>query len=66
MEQEVSTVTRSFVVEDAGSLMPLFGLNDENIELIKKELGISRVRRGVGTTLTRGEDSVSAAITTLE
>ena len=66
MEQEVSTVTRSFVVEDAGSLMPLFGLNDENIELIKKELGISLFTRGGEITLTGEEDSVSAAITTLE
>ena len=66
MEQEVSTVTRSFVVEDAGSLMPLFGLNDENIELIKKELGISLFTRGGEITLTGDEDSVSAAITTLE
>ena len=66
MEQEVSNVTRSFVVEDAGSLMPLFGLNDENIELIKKELGISLFTRGGEITLTGEEDSVSAAITTLE
>ena len=66
MEQEVSTVTRSFVVEDAGSLMPLFGLNDENIELIKKELGISLFTRGGEIILTGEEDSVSAAITTLE
>jgi Phosphate starvation-inducible protein PhoH, predicted ATPase len=66
LEQEVSTVTRSFVVEDAGSLMPLFGLNDENIELIKKELGISLFTRGGEITLTGEEDSVSAAITTLE
>ena len=66
MEQEVSTVTRSFVVEDAGSLMPLFGLNDENIELNKKELGISLFTRGGEITLTGEEDSVSAAITTLE
>ena len=66
MEQEVSTVTRSFVVEDVGSLMPLFGLNDENIELIKKELGISLFTRGGEITLTGEEDSVSAAITTLE
>ncbi|MBR7040931.1 MAG: PhoH family protein [Clostridia bacterium] len=46
--------------------MPLFGLNDENIELIKKELGISLFTRGGEITLTGDEDSVSAAITTLE
>ncbi|MBO7358406.1 MAG: PhoH family protein [Clostridia bacterium] len=46
--------------------MPLFGLNDENIELIKKELGISLFTRGGEITLTGEEDSVSAAITTLE
>ena len=45
MEQEISTVTRSFVVEDADSLMPLFGLNDENIELIKKGGEIARIVR---------------------
>ena len=66
MEQDVSTVTKSFVVEDAGSLMPLFGLNDENIDLIKKELGISLFTHGGEITLTGDENSVDAALVTLE
>ncbi|MCR4622311.1 MAG: PhoH family protein [Clostridiales bacterium] len=46
--------------------MPLFGLNDENIDLIKKELGISLFTHGGEITLTGDENSVDAALVTLE
>ena len=36
MENELTT--RRLVVDDTDSFISLFGINDENIELIKKEL----------------------------
>ena len=59
-------ITRQMSVEDSENLLSLFGINDENLELIKKELGISIYAHGTDITLSGAEKDVQTAYLTLE
>ncbi len=66
MENAVQTVSEKMYVEDPDSFISLFGLNDENIDLIKKELNVSIFAHGGEITLTGEEENVRIARLTLE
>jgi len=63
LETGFETVTKKLDVEDSVSL---FGINDENLELIKQELDISIFARGSELTLTGSAENVEAAYLTLK
>ncbi len=66
VNNESVTVSRQLSVDDSEHLLSLFGINDENLELIKKELGISIYAHGTDITLTGDETNVETARLTLE
>ena len=63
MENELTT--RKLVVDDTDSFISLFGINDENIELIKKELDINIFAHGGEVTLSGSEQAVETGYQTL-
>ena len=64
MENELTT--RRLVVDDTDSFISLFGINDENIELIKKELDINIFAHGGEVTLSGSEQAVETGYQTLQ
>ena len=66
LNEESQTVTRQITVDESDHLLSLFGINDENLELIKKELGIGIYAHGTDITLTGDEANVETACLTLE
>jgi len=62
----VQTVTRHISVDCAEDCTALFGFNDENLQLIEKELGVNVFARGGEVSVSGGEDDVNAAVDTLE
>ncbi len=63
---ESENVTRTLEVSDSDSFITLFGINDENIELIKKELGIKIFAHGSELSLVGEKKSVDTAADTIE
>ena len=63
---ESENVTRTLEVSDSDSFITLFGINDENIELIKKELGIKIFAYGSELSLVGEKKSVDTAADTIE
>ena len=59
-------ISRVIEVEDSDCFISLFGLNDENIELIKRELGISVFAHGTEITLKGDPRNVEVARLTIE
>ncbi|MBQ3760681.1 MAG: PhoH family protein [Clostridia bacterium] len=59
-------MTRTLEVSDSDSFITLFGINDENIELIKKELGIKIFAHGSELSLVGEKKSVDTAADTIE
>ena len=66
METGVETVSEKMVVDDAQQFIALFGLNDENIDLIRHELNVTIFAHGSEVTLTGEEEKVRLAKLTLE
>jgi phosphate starvation-inducible PhoH-like protein len=64
LENELTT--RRLVVDDTDSFISLFGINDENIELIKKELDINIFAHGGEVTLSGSEQAVETGYQTLQ
>ena len=56
----------SMVVENVDQLMALFGVRDENVELIRRELNVEIFAHGNEITLTGEEDKVRLARVVLE
>ena len=65
-EAPLDAVTRQIEVDNPDHFMSLFGLNDENIDLIKKELGIEIYTHGSVLTLKGAPDAVETACLTVE
>ena len=63
---ESTAITRHLSVDDTDSFITLFGINDENIELIKKELGISILVHGGDVTISGDAKGVETAYLTLQ
>ena len=63
---ESTAITRHLTVDDTDSFITLFGINDENIELIKKELGISILVHGGDVTISGDAKGVETAYLTLQ
>ena len=66
LEDETRTVSRQLTVDDSDHLLSLFGINDENLDLIKHELGIKIYAHGTDITLSGDETNVETAYLTLE
>ena len=68
MEQNeiiTESITKTLEITDPQQFIALFGLNDENIDLIKRELGISIFAHGSTVSISGEEKSVNTAYLTL-
>ena len=66
METDVRTISEVMYVDDPQQFIALFGLNDENVDLIRRELNVVIFAHGNEITLTGDEDKVRLARLTLE
>ena len=66
METGFETVSEKMYVEDPQQFIGLFGLNDENIDLIRRELDVTIFAHGSEITLTGEEEKVRLARLTLD
>ena len=62
---ETQNITKQLTVDDSEHLLSLFGINDENLELIKKELDINIYAHGADITLSGYYKNVETAYLTL-
>ena len=65
MDTGFQTVSERMYVEDPQQFIGLFGLNDENIDLIRRELDVTIFAHGSEITLTGSEENVRLAKLTL-
>ena len=63
---ETSIVTEKYYVESPDEFLKLFGMHDENIELIRRELAVEIFAHGDEITITGEEEKVRVAKITLE
>lgn len=66
METDIRTISEVMYVDDPQQFIALFGLNDENVDLIRRELNVVIFAHGNEITLTGDEDKVRLARLTLE
>ncbi len=66
METQAQTVSEMMYVDKPEQFIGLFGLNDENIDLIRRELDVSIFAHGNEITLTGTREHVELAKLTLE
>lgn len=66
MENGFTQVSEKMLVEESEYFLSLFGVNDENIELIMKELDVNIFARGGEINITGAEENVKTAKSTLE
>ncbi len=64
--EEEENISRVIEVEDPSHFISLFGINDENIALIKQELGINIYAHGSEISLSGSKKGVDTAFETLE
>ena len=66
LETDIRTISEVMYVDDPQQFIALFGLNDENVDLIRRELNVVIFAHGNEITLTGDEDKVRLARLTLE
>ena len=63
---ESDRITKHMSVESQEQYVALFGLRDENIDLIRRELGVEIFAHGSDISVTGSDEKVDLALLTME